>query len=101
MCRKHGAHLLPELVDRLEWSDHHLEIADCSNRINLEFEIESSGRRQNSFHKIDTLIEALQDFRGAMAEESVLYKQRDRLLEADKKEEEACAFSSFLSQLNA
>lgn len=59
-----------------------LEIADCSRRINLEFEIDSALNRKNSFHKIDTLIAALQEFRAGMAEESREFKKRARVLEA-------------------
>jgi hypothetical protein len=69
-----------------------LEIADCSERINLSFELTSAARRQNAFHKIDTLIESLQAFREGMAEESTLYKRRERVLkalEAEKKAAEA------------
>jgi hypothetical protein len=58
-----------------------LEIADCSTSINLEFEIENSLRRMNSFHKIDTLIAALQRFREGMAEECTQFKRRQRQLE--------------------
>jgi hypothetical protein len=57
-----------------------LEIADCSNRINLEFELYSAHRRENSFHKIQTLIEALEAFKAGMAEECTLYKRREREL---------------------
>lgn len=60
-----------------------LEIADCTNRIDLEFELDSAVRRQNSFHKIDTLIEALQVFRAGLAEESTLYKQRERQMRGE------------------
>ena len=66
-----------------------LEIADCSDRINLSFELESANRRQNAFHKIDTLIECLQEFRAGLAEESTLYKRRERVLQALKAEKEA------------
>lgn len=64
-----------------------LEIADCIKQINLEFDIYNAGARQNSFHKVDTLIETLESFREAMAEESTLYKQRERE-EREKKEKE-------------
>src|SRR3712207_9295375 len=36
-----------------------LEIADCQDRISLEFEVDTAMRRMNSFHKVDTLIAAL------------------------------------------
>ena len=54
-----------------------LEIADCSERINLEFEIHSALARKNSFHKIDTLIEALIAFRAGLAEECRLFRERE------------------------
>lgn len=62
-----------------------LEIADCSRRINLEFEIDSALNRMNSFHKIDTLIAALQEFRAGMAEECTEFKRRERVLRAYNK----------------
>ncbi len=43
-----------------------LEIADCARRIALEFDIRTAGERMNSFHKVDTLIAALQAFRAGM-----------------------------------
>lgn len=64
-----------------------LEMSDCFNSINLEFDIYSAGSRQNSFHKIDTLIEALQDFRKGMVEECRLYREREALIEKAKEEE--------------
>lgn len=54
-----------------------LEIADCERRIELEFEIYNALRRKNSFHKIDTLIAALEAFRDGMAAEAALYRARD------------------------
>lgn len=53
-----------------------LEISDCSNRIELEFEVTSEAQRANSLHKIDTLIEVLTRFRSALAEEAGLYAER-------------------------
>lgn len=55
-----------------------LQIADCENHISLEFDISSPHRRMNSFHKIQTLIDALEAFKAGMAEESTLYKRRER-----------------------
>lgn len=54
-----------------------LEIADCSNRISLEFEIDSALRRKNSFHKIDTLIDVLVAFRAGLPGECRLYVERE------------------------
>ena len=59
-----------------------LEIADCSERISLEFEIRSAVHRMNSFHKIDTVIAALEAFRAGLADECELYKRRERELES-------------------
>lgn len=60
------------------------EVADCSNRINLYFELDSPEHRRNSFHKIDTLIEALSAFRDGLVAESTLYKRRQRKIDAYK-----------------
>jgi hypothetical protein len=68
---EHTYNLHPRLI---------VEIADCTNRIDLEFEIDSAHRRQNSFHKVKTLIDALEAFKAGMAEECTLYKERDREL---------------------
>ena len=46
-----------------------LEIADCTNAINLEFSISSPQLRENSLFKIDTLIGTLQHFRDGLAAE--------------------------------
>jgi hypothetical protein len=40
-----------------------LEMADCDDRINLEFDVDSEAGRANSLHKLDTLISALRIFR--------------------------------------
>jgi len=49
-----------------------LEIADCSNRINLEFELDSELDVENSLHKVDTLVAALTEFRAGLIEEARL-----------------------------
>jgi hypothetical protein len=58
-----------------------LEIADCSDRINLEFDIDSEGALANSLHKLDTLITALRVFRGGVVQEAEHYERRERELE--------------------
>ena len=46
-----------------------LEIADCTDRITLEFDVDSEAGRANSLHKLDTLLAALRVFReGVVAE---------------------------------
>jgi hypothetical protein len=54
-----------------------LRIADCENRINLEFAIDSFAARENSLHKIDTLLAALRRFRDGLADEAALYAERE------------------------
>jgi hypothetical protein len=54
-----------------------LQITDCFNEINLEFDLSSAGLRENSLHKIDTLLAALQRFRDGLAAEAELYEQRE------------------------
>ena len=47
-----------------------LRIADCVNEANLEFSVEKAELRENSLHKIDTLLGALHRFRDALAAEA-------------------------------
>jgi hypothetical protein len=56
-----------------------LQIADCTNTINLEFSLESARYRENSLFKVDTLLGALHRFRDALAAEAELAAQRDRI----------------------
>jgi hypothetical protein len=53
-----------------------LEIADCSERIRLEFEIDSELDVENSLHKVDVLLGTLAEFRGGLVEEACLYRER-------------------------
>jgi hypothetical protein len=55
-----------------------LRIADCSSEISLWFELDSPGARENSRHKIDTLLGALQRFRAALDAEAELYAHREQ-----------------------
>ena len=54
-----------------------LRIADCANQINLEFAVDSLAVRENSLHKIDTLLAALHRFRDGLADEAALYAERE------------------------
>jgi hypothetical protein len=54
-----------------------LQIADCTNVINLEFALTTPGERENSLFKINTLIAALHRFRDGLDAEADLYEQRD------------------------
>ena len=55
-----------------------LEISDCVNAINLEFSVSSYDVRENSLHKIETLIDALVQFRAGLAAEAELRARRER-----------------------
>ena len=46
-----------------------LELADCSERIQLDFDVDSEAQRANSLHKIDTLLAALRVFRQGLVDE--------------------------------
>jgi hypothetical protein len=54
-----------------------LEIADCANRIDLEFDLDTEVGRANSLHKLDTLIAALNVFRGGLVAEFREYDRRE------------------------
>jgi len=63
-----------------------LEIADCTERINLEFDVDSKEARMNSLYKLDTLIDALRIFRKGIEEEFEQYDRRERELKEQKGE---------------
>jgi len=54
-----------------------LEISDCSNRINLEFELDSELHVENSLHKVDVLAAALAEFRAGLVKEARLFRERE------------------------
>jgi hypothetical protein len=55
-----------------------LRIADCTNRINLEFSLDTPELRENSLHKVDTLLGAIHRFRDALDAEAELYAHREQ-----------------------
>jgi hypothetical protein len=61
-----------------------LEIADCDDRINLYFDVDSEGGRENSLHKLDTLIAALRVFRAGVVAEFDEYDRRERELQEQR-----------------
>ena len=63
-----------------------LQIADCSDRVDLEFDVDSEAGRANSLHKLDTLISALRVFRAGIVEEIDEYDRRERELERRRSE---------------
>ena len=63
-----------------------LEISDCYERINLEFNFDSEEGRRNSLHKLDTLIAALRVFRTGLEQELAEYVRREHELKELKGE---------------
>ena len=59
-----------------------LEIADCADRISLEFELASELNVENSLHKVDVLLGTLTEFRAGLVEEARLYREREPEVEA-------------------
>ena len=55
-----------------------LEIADCTNHIRLEFDVETPGSCENSLFKIATLIDSLQRFQAGLEAEADLRVARER-----------------------
>ena len=54
-----------------------LEIADCTNHIRLEFDVETPGGRENSLYKIETLIGSLRRFQAGLQAEAELRAERE------------------------
>jgi hypothetical protein len=54
-----------------------LRITDCTNQIHLEFSVDSPELRENSRHKIETLIASLQRFREGLRAEAELRAARE------------------------
>jgi hypothetical protein len=68
--RKRGFRPLPS--PRLK-----LRITDCVSEINLEFSVDSPEIRENSLHKIATLIAALERFRAGLEAEAEVRARRE------------------------
>jgi hypothetical protein len=54
-----------------------LRITDCTNQINLELSVDSPEARENSLHKIETLIAALERFQAGLVAEAGLRARRE------------------------
>jgi hypothetical protein len=59
-----------------------LELADCDDRIQLYFDVDSEAGRANSLHKLDTLLAALRVFRQGLVDEFEPYDRRQREFDA-------------------
>jgi hypothetical protein len=55
-----------------------LQIADCTNTINLEFSLATDLERKNALFKTETLLHALHQFRDGLVAESELAARRHR-----------------------
>jgi hypothetical protein len=55
-----------------------LQIADCTNTVDLEFSLGTPQLRENSLFKVDTLLGALHRFRDGLAAEAELAAERQR-----------------------
>ena len=55
-----------------------LQIADCTNTINLEFLLETAQLRESSLFKVNTPLGALRRFRDGRAAEAQLAPRRER-----------------------
>lgn len=53
-----------------------LRIADCVSECQFEFDLDTLEAQENSLHKVDTLIDALQRFREGLMAEIGLFNQR-------------------------
>ena len=60
------------------------EIADCSDTVAIQFDVDSAEARVNSLHKLDTLAAALQVFRAALELEFEPYEARERQLDVPR-----------------
>jgi hypothetical protein len=63
-----------------------LEIADCDDVVELAFDLDTETGRENSLHKLDTLLAALGAFRAGLIEEFEPYDRRERELQALRSE---------------
>ena len=79
----HSTAFIHAVVDRSRVSDEYggdttLEISDCCRKISLSIDQDSEQARENSLHKLDTLIESLVGFRRAFKEECAVQVRRER-----------------------
>jgi len=61
-----------------------LRITDCTNQIHLEFSVVAPSLRENSLHKIETLIASLEHFRDGLRAEAELRVAREGASRARK-----------------
>jgi hypothetical protein len=54
------------------------QISDCTRSIAFCLDLETAAGRENSLYKVDTLIDALTEFREALVDEQALFVERRR-----------------------
>ena len=62
-------------------------ITDCDNKVNIEIEIGSEAKLENSLHKLDTMIACMRKLRKGLQKEHDLYVYRYSLIPDDKRYE--------------
>ncbi len=68
-----------------------LDFADCSRVISMDIDDDTEYNRENALYKVDTLIDVLTDFRGALEKEMKYQRRLERRRkrhEEEKKEKE-------------
>ncbi len=63
--------------DSDDWHEITLKIADCSEEIELYFDLRSVEERENSLHKIRTLAEVINEFKRAIETEAEVINARE------------------------
>lgn len=72
-----------------KWGHYMLSLADCRQRVDLEFFMSSSRARRRSLAKIDLLIELLNTFRTALVAEAKLIAEQERRGKSSRKKAQA------------
>ena len=68
-----------------------LDFADCTRVVSMDLEYDSDYARENTLHKIDTIVDVLGDFREALVRELKYQKRLEKKRakrKAEKKEKE-------------
>jgi hypothetical protein len=60
------------------WTEIGCEIADCNERIHLQFDLDSAKDRSNSIAKADMLVRVFTEFAAAMRLEAVVAAEREK-----------------------
>lgn len=63
--------------DNDDWQEISLRIADCSQEIELYFDLNTLEERENSLHKVRTLVEVLTEFKHAIEREVEVINARE------------------------